>query len=128
MSGSSGVYSQTPSKWGPELALTPISSESVGYWHSGGERNPWIKMRMAQEAQVNSIKLVDRLDCCPERFERVEVKVGEVSCGVQSYKGSTTYTYTCPANARGNDILIKKLGTTSNWFHINNVEVFVTGC
>ena len=80
---------------------------------------------MAEEAEVTSIKIVDRQDCCQERFELVEVKVGTTSCGVQSYKGSNTYTYNCPTNARGNKIFIKKLGTTTNLFHINNVEVSV---
>ena len=124
----SGVYANDKNRWGPQLALTTPSSTSTGYWHSGGEKQPWIEFRMAEETEVDKIKIIDRLNCCPERFEEVEVRVGDdnvnlVSCGVQSYKGSTTYTYNCPANARGNHIFINKYGTTSNWFHINNVEV-----
>ena len=84
---------------------------------------------MAEETEVDKIKIIDRLDNHPTRFERVEVSVWDdkdksVSCGIQSYKGSTTYTFNCPANARGNHIFIKKYGTTTNWFHINNVEVY----
>ena len=116
-------------RWGPELALTPLSSTGTGYWHSGGEKHPWIEFRMAEETEVDRIEIIDRLDCCSERFENVEVTVGydkdnSVSCGVQSYKGSTTYIFYCPTNARGNRLFINKHGTTSNWFHINNVEVF----
>ena len=116
-------------RWGPELALTPLSSTGTGYWHSGGEYQPWIEFRMAEETEVDRIEIIDRLDCCSERFENVEVTVGydkdnSVSCGVQSYKGSTTYIFYCPTNARGNRLFINKHGTTSNWFHINNVEVF----
>ena len=126
----SGVYANDQSKWGPQLALTPSSSTNTGYWHSGGEKQPWIEFRMAEETEVDRIKITDRLDCCPERFENVEVRVGlkwsvnSVSCGVQSYNGSTVYIFNCPANARGNHISITKYGTTTNWFHINNVEVY----
>ena len=129
----SGVFANDQKNYGPELALTPPSSTYYGFWISGGEKQPWIEFRMTEEADVKSIKIVDRLSCCPERFERVEVKVGydrsnpstTVSCGVQTHKDSTTYTYNCPANARGNYIFIKKHGTTNNWFHVNNVEVSV---
>ena len=110
-------------RWGPELALTPVSSTGTGYWHSGGEKQPWIEFIMAEETEVDRIEIIDRLDCCSERFENVEVTVGSVRCGVQSYEGSTTYTFNCPANTRGN-LFIKKYGTTNNWFHINNVEVY----
>ena len=124
----SGVYANDQSKWGPQLALTPPSSTPTGYWHSGGEKHPWIEFRMAEETEVDRIEIIDRLDCCSERFENVEVTVGytkdnSVSCGVQSYEGSTKYTFNCPANARGNHIFINKYGTTTNSFHINNVEV-----
>ena len=124
------MYANDESKWGPQLALTPSSSTNTGYWHSGGEKQPWIEFRMAEETEVDRIKIIDRLDCCPERFENVEVRVGlkwsanSVSCGVQSYSGSTIYIFNCPANARGNHISITKYGTTTNWFHINNVEVY----
>ena len=125
----SGVHENDQSKWGPQLALTPVSSTNDGYWHSGGEKHPWIEFRMAEETEVDRIKIIDRLDCCPERFENVEVRVGNdqvnsVTCGAQSYKGSTTYTFNCPENAGGNLIFINKYGTTTNSFHINNVEVF----
>ena len=124
----SGVYDDDKNKWGPQLALTPPSSTKTGFWHSGGEKQPWIEFRMAEETEVDRIKIIDRLDSHPTRFERVEVSVRDdknnsVSCGIQSYKASTTYTFNCPANARGNHIFIKKYGTTTNWFHINNVEV-----
>ena len=125
----SGVHHNDESKWGPKLALTPPSSTRTGYWHSGGEKHPWIEFKMADETEVDRIKIIDRLDCCPERFENVEVTVGydkdnSVSCGVQSYIDSTTYTFYCPVNTRGNQIFINKYGTTTNEFHINNVEVY----
>ena len=123
VAGYSGVFSNNKNRWGPQFALTPPSSTNDGFWHSGGERYPWIEFRMAETATVTSIKIIDRLTCCPERFERVEVKVGSVSCGVQSYSGKTTYIYNCPANTCGNSINIKKLATKNTPLHINNVEV-----
>ena len=127
--GSSGVFENDQSKWGPQLALTPESPTGTGYWHSGGETEPWIKFKMAEETEVDRIQIIDRQDCCPERFENVEVKVGKdfgnfVTCGTQSYIDSKTYTFNCPENARGDLIFIKKYGTTTNLFHINNVEVW----
>ena len=85
----SGVYKNDKNRWGPQLALTRTSPTGTGYWHSGGETEPWIKFKMAEETEVDRIQIIDRQDCCPERFENVEVTVGydkdnSVSCGVQS--------------------------------------------
>ena len=90
---------------------------------------------MSEEAKVTSIKIFDRPEgCCPDRFDKVEVKVGygsgfndpsSISCGVQSYKDSITYTYNCPANTRGNYISVKKLSTKGWFLHINYVEVLI---
>ena len=129
----SGVHERDENRWGPQLALTRTSPTGTGYWHSGGETEPWIKFKMAEETEVDRIQIIDRQDCCPERFENVEVRFGKdfgndyrnsVTCGTQSYIDSKTYTFNCPEHVRGDIIYIKKHGTTTNLFHINNVEVW----
>ena len=56
----SGVVSGVlMNKFGPQLALTPPSSTNTGYWHSGGEKQPWIEFRMAEETEVDRIKIID---------------------------------------------------------------------
>ena len=132
MANYSGVYKDKWELQGPQLALTPPSKTNTGFWHSGGENHPFIEFSMSEEAEVNSVKIVDRLDGnkYANRFEEVEVRVdtkniqNPISCGVQSYNGSTTYIYNCPPNTRGNHITIKKHGTTK-LLHINNVEVSI---
>ena len=100
--GYSAVYqinSQKP--WGPQLALTPVSS-----WHPRhselGDMNPWIAFKMSRSFHVTVVVLDDRKGCCHDRFVDVEVTVGpspnindesNISCGTQSYQedGVTTY-------------------------------------
>ena len=49
---------------------------------------------MQEEHTVLLVEVVDRQDCCRERFKRVEVRVGKTesfeeatTCGIQSYAG-----------------------------------------
>lgn len=53
---------------------------------------------MQQEYAVLSVEVVDRQDCCSDRFKNVEVRVGKnpsfeeaTTCGIQSYAGQTQY-------------------------------------
>ena len=99
----SSVYDDNYERWGPEQALTPVSQDDAqdnkNYWHSGSDDdNPSITFKMQHEHEVLSVEVVDRQDCCNERFESVEVRVGNTpsfdeaqSCGIQSYEGETSY-------------------------------------
>ena len=95
----SSVFRNDHGLWGAKQALTPISDSWVHYWHSAAvEVNPWITFRMEQEDEVKSVELVDRQDCCHERFKEVEVRIGRTnsfedatSCGKKSYEGQTSY-------------------------------------
>ena len=81
----------------PEKALPGVS----GFWHSaGGDKNPWISVKMPANKQVIFVDVADREDCCVERFKNVEVRVSTsnsfesgVSCGKLSYRTSTKYRY-----------------------------------
>ena len=95
------------SKFGPENALTKVSSQYYGYWHSArGDTSPRIILSLLEESDISHIEVTDRLDCCPERFSNVEVRtfvsVDEIyldgnedgiSCGKKSYNGQEHRTY-----------------------------------
>ena len=95
----SSVYDDNYEQYGPEQALTPVSQDNINYWHSGSDDdNPSITFKMQHEHEVLSVEVVDRQDCCNERFESVEVRVGNTtsfddaqSCGIQSYEGKKRY-------------------------------------
>ena len=95
----SSVYADHYEKYGPEQALTPVSLDGKNYWHSGSDDdNPSITFKMQHEHEVLSVEVVDRQDCCNERFQSVEVRVGSspsfddaVSCGIQSDEGKKRY-------------------------------------
>ena len=53
---------------------------------------------MQQEHEVLAVEVVDRQDCCNERYQSVEVRIGSSpafddaqSCGIQSFEGETRY-------------------------------------
>ena len=95
----SSVYNDNYETYGPEQALTPVSLDQNNFWQSGSDDdNPSITFKMKQEHEVLAVEVVDRQDCCNERFENVEVRVGSTpsfdeaqSCGIQSYEGENSY-------------------------------------
>ena len=95
----SSVKDNNYRNWGPEQALTEISNGWINYWHSAAmDINPSITFKMRHEHEVLAVDVVDRQDCCNERFQSVEVRVGSTpsfddaqSCGIQSYEGEKRY-------------------------------------
>ena len=95
----SSVNENNNENWGPEQALSEISPSWLNYWHSAaGDINPSITFKMQREHEVLAVDVVDRQDCCNERFQSVEVRVGSTpsfddaqSCGIQSYEGDKRY-------------------------------------
>ena len=95
----SSVLFNDEDQWGPEQALTEISPNGINLWHSAeGDINPSITFKLLQEYYVHSVEVVDRQDCCQDRFKNVEVRVGKTpsfeeatTCGIQSYAGETQY-------------------------------------
>ena len=95
----SSVNENDDENWGPEHALTEISPSWINYWHSAADDiNPSIIFKMQREHEVLAVDVVDRQDCCNERFQSVEVRVGSTplfddaqSCGIQSYEGEKRY-------------------------------------
>ena len=95
----SSVNENNDENWGPQQALTEISNSWLHYWHSAaGDIKPSIAFKMNLEHEVLAVDVVDRQDCCNERFQSVEVRVGSTpsfddaqSCGIQSYEGEKQY-------------------------------------
>ena len=95
----SSVIHNDYENYGPQQALTEISFNGHGFWHSdNGDINPSITFKMMDEKEVLSVQVIDRMDCCNDRFKSVEVRVGSTksykdaqSCGIKSYSGETTY-------------------------------------
>ena len=95
----SSVNDNDNEKWGPEQALTEISTNSINYWHSAAnDINPSITFKMQRDHEVLAVDVVDRQDCCNGRFQSVEVRIGNTpsfddaqSCGIQSYEGERSY-------------------------------------
>ena len=87
------------------LALTPVSNASTGFWHSDtGDLSPWIGFKMPSTYQVAVVEVDDRKDNGKyfNRFKDVEVTIGTSpnvndtnvkSCGTQSYAGGPPPTY-----------------------------------
>ena len=100
---SSSILSENKEKWGPQNALSNVSSLSTGFWHSNnGDFNPWLAVKMPDVYNVIVVKVTDRTDDFQNRFKNVEVSVGtsssinsdsKISCGLKSYKGVASTTY-----------------------------------
>ena len=88
-------------KWGKEQSLTEISLDRYNFWHSASnDVNPSITFKMKKIHEVLSMEIVDRQNCCHEKFKSVEVRVGSTtsfddaqSCGIQSYFREKIYRY-----------------------------------
>merc|ERR1712126_85261 len=141
VAGASGTYGNRVREYGPQQALTKVSRVSTGYWHSNGEKHPWISFKLPKWSQdIHSVLVEDRRDCCIDRFQDVTVSIGygsnnpnihtrmaRTSCGTQSYKGNgkTSYKFDCPEGTHGRYVFIQKGDTSETplFLHINHVEV-----
>ena len=97
--GHSSVWDDDYEKWGPDNALTEVSKNYYGYWHSNrGDHAPQIDFSWSEEREVVFVEVTDRFDCCEDRFSDVEVLIRdsnqqEISCGKKSYHGQESRTY-----------------------------------
>ena len=125
-------------RFGPQQALTPISTTDSGFWQSNEtEREPYISFQLDKEYEIQEVELVDRVDCCEKRFEEVEVSAystitNRIKCGgTQSWRDQTasnppTYVYKCPKSLRGSVVVVGKYRKNNNSiFHLNQIVVYV---
>ena len=50
--------------------------ESSGFFHSKQEDNPWLRVKLNRKVGITSVTVRNRLDCCGERLENLEVRAG----------------------------------------------------
>ena len=49
---------------------------SVGIFHSQGEDNPWLRIKLNRKETITSVTIRNRIDCCGERLENLEIRAG----------------------------------------------------
>ena len=49
---------------------------STGFFHSERENNPWLRIQLSRKETITSVTIRNRLDCCGERLENLEVRAG----------------------------------------------------
>ena len=47
-----------------------------GFFHSQGEDNPWLRIKLNRKVIISSVTIRNRLDCCGERLENLEIRAG----------------------------------------------------
>ena len=79
--------------------ITSVTTITATVAHTAPSYTPTsITFKLQHEHEVLAVEVVDHQDCCNERFQGVEVRVGYTpsfeeaqSCGIQSYAGETSY-------------------------------------
>ena len=49
---------------------------SIGIFHSLEEDNPWLRIRLNRKETITSVTIRNRIDCCGERLENLEIRAG----------------------------------------------------
>ena len=59
--------------------------------HSGDETNPWWRVDLEQVEPVNEVYIVNRGDCCGDRLNPFEIRVGKTKLSEASLKIIVTH-------------------------------------
>uniref|UniRef100_A0A3P9ADP9 Fucolectin tachylectin-4 pentraxin-1 domain-containing protein n=1 Tax=Esox lucius TaxID=8010 RepID=A0A3P9ADP9_ESOLU len=76
-----GVAAQS-SLYGNRNASDAIDGDRTSHYHSGScthtqkDTNPWWRVDLRDEYRVRSVSLTNRGDCCPERLDGAEIRIG----------------------------------------------------
>ena len=75
----SSVYIDSAANGSPEKA---IDGNHANVWnqkscsHTLGETNPWWSVNLGKRYKVNSVKITNRKDCCSDRLNGAEIRIG----------------------------------------------------
>jgi hypothetical protein len=106
-------------------------AQSTNVWHDScyhsGSLHGWVEATMDRTYKVNSVKILNRGDCCASRAATLEAWVCDgpygykcVSCGQTGQTTSGAWlTVSCPSNAVGNVMRF----TNSDWIQICEISV-----
>ena len=74
------IDAQASSIWkGREAKFALMGNDqpgTVGIFHSEGEDNPWLRIKLNRKVIISSVTIRNRLDCCGERLVNLEVRAG----------------------------------------------------
>ena len=62
--------------WGPQLAWRGGSFNSVGFFHSQNERNPWLKIKLNRAVVISFVTITNRYDGDGSRLSNIEIRGG----------------------------------------------------
>ncbi|KAJ7999309.1 hypothetical protein DPEC_G00193050 [Dallia pectoralis] len=76
-----GVAAQS-SLYGNRKASDAIDGDRTSHYHSGScthtekDTNPWWRVDLKEVYKVSTVSLTNRKDCCPERLDGAEIRIG----------------------------------------------------
>ncbi|XP_051946157.1 uncharacterized protein LOC127617989 [Xyrauchen texanus] len=98
----SGITSQS-STYGNWLSQNAIDGVSTSFTHTVSQANPWWRVDLQKTLSVDRVVITNRRDCCSERINGAEIRVGHIAdiyrnplCSViPSIPAGASYTYSC---------------------------------
>ena len=96
-------------KWNPRWPGTCACTKKVANNKKDKSGEAWIKFHLEKESYVDTVKLLNRADCCKRRIDGHEVWVGEHKCGTLYFANQAKdgwITVQCPWSALGNEIMV----------------------
>ena len=73
----SSVLADNFKSYSPKFAIDgKISHDSKNFFHSKDEMFPWLEVKLPSTTMISSVTIVNRKDCCGDRFRNVEVRAG----------------------------------------------------
>ncbi|XP_078542751.1 fucolectin-5-like [Lissotriton helveticus] len=97
--------------------------------HTDEEPNPWWRLDLGQSQAIGSIVVVNRADCCPERLNGAEVRVGDNEnnnnpvCGTITDLSAGSVTTLCCKGMAGRYVTVVIPGR-SEFLTLCGVEVY----
>ncbi|EFJ48113.1 hypothetical protein VOLCADRAFT_91360 [Volvox carteri f. nagariensis] len=72
---------------------SPLDASTLSLFHSNySDPTPWISVDLGAVALVKRVVIINRCDCCPERLQNAELRIGNVSItrGINAAGGGDT--------------------------------------
>ncbi|EFJ39414.1 hypothetical protein VOLCADRAFT_101002 [Volvox carteri f. nagariensis] len=76
---------------------SPLDASTLSLFHSNySDPTPWISVDLGAVALVKRVVIINRCDCCPERLQNAELRIGNVSItrGINAAGGGDTRNIT----------------------------------
>lgn len=93
----SSVYSENPTKFGPQLAANgKISNNDIFFYHSAKELQPWLEVKLPSPILISSLTIINRQNGWWERLRNLEIRAGMEAVP----EGFTARTRGCDGNKK----------------------------